>query len=58
VLHRWDARPYDVWLLMAVLDYILDLMDFDSKFRRRLERFLRLYVKALALKEVCKASLR
>ena len=23
---------YDVGLLMAVLDYVLDLMDFDSKF--------------------------
>jgi hypothetical protein len=54
VLHRWDARAYDVWLLMTVLDYVLDLMKIDSRF----ERPLRLYVKALALKEVCKASLR
>jgi hypothetical protein len=44
---------------MAVLDYVLDLMDFDSRFEgRRLERPPRLYVKALALKEICKASLR
>jgi hypothetical protein len=39
---------------MTVLDYVLDLMKIDSRF----ERPLRLYVKALALKEVCKASLR
>jgi len=26
VFHRWDARAYDVWLLMAALDYALDLM--------------------------------
>jgi len=36
----------------------LDLMGFDSKFKGRFGRPPRLYVKALALKEVCKASLR
>ena len=41
---------------MAALDYVLDL---DSKFcGRRLERPLRLYIKVLVLKEVCKVSLR
>jgi hypothetical protein len=44
---------------MAALDYVLDLMRFDSMFEwRRFGRPPRLYVKALALKEVCKASLR
>ena len=46
MLHRWDARAYDVWLLMAILDYVLDLMEFDSRFEgSRLERPPRLYVK-------------
>jgi len=58
VLHRWDVRAYDVWLLMAALDCVLDLMGFDSKVKGRFGRPPRLYVKALALKEVCKASLR
>jgi len=40
MLCRWDVRVYDVGLLMAVLDYVLDL---DSEFRGRLERPLRLY---------------
>ena len=44
---------------MAALDYVLDLMRFDSMFEGgRFGRPPRLYVKALALKEVCKASLR
>ena len=44
---------------MAALDYVLDLMDLDSEFcGRRLERPLRLYIKVLVLKEVCKVSLR
>jgi hypothetical protein len=47
---RWDVRAYDIGLLMAGLD----LMGFDYKF----ESPPRLYVKALVLKEVCKASLR
>jgi len=56
MLCRWDVRVYDVGLLMAVLDYVLDL---DSEFcGRRLERPLRLYIEALVLKEVCKVSLR
>jgi hypothetical protein len=54
MLCRWDVRAYDVGLLMAGLDYVLDLMGFDSRFGRP----PRLYVKALVLKEVCKASLR
>jgi hypothetical protein len=59
VLRRWDVRAYDVWLLMAALDHVLDLMEFDSKIRgKRFGRPPRLYVKALALKEVCKASLK
>ena len=59
MLCRWDVRAYDVGLLMAVLDYVLDLMDLDSEFcGRRLERPLRLYIKVLVLKEVCKVSLR
>ena len=56
MLCRWDVRVYDVGLLMAALDYVLDL---DSKFfGRRPGRSRRLYVKALVLKEVCKVSLR
>jgi hypothetical protein len=43
-----------IGLLLAILDYVLDLMGFDSRF----EKPARLYVKALVLKEVCKASLR
>ena len=59
MLCRWDVRVYDVGLLMAALDYVLDLMDFDSEFcGRRLERPLRLYIEVLVLKEVCKVSLR
>jgi hypothetical protein len=58
VLRRWDVRAYDVRLLMAALDHVLDLMEFDSKFKGRFGRPPRLYVKALILKEVCKASLR
>ena len=37
---RWDVRVYDVGLLMAVLDYVLDLMDFDSKFCGRRPKVL------------------
>ena len=59
MLCRWDVRVYDVGLLMAVLDYVLDLMGLDSEFwGRRLERPPKLYIKALVLKEVCKVSLR
>ena len=59
MLCRWDVRVYDVGLLMAALDYVLDFMDLDSKFfGRRLERPPRLYIEALVLKEVCKVSLR
>jgi hypothetical protein len=43
---------------MAALDHVLDLMEFDSRFKGRFGRPPRLYVKALILKEVCKASLR
>jgi len=59
MLRRWDVRVYDAGLFMAALDYVLDLMDFDSKFCvRRPGRSPRLYVKALVLKEICKVSLR
>ena len=52
-------RAYDVGLLMAGLEYVLDLMGFDSRFEKgRFGRPPRLYVKALVLKEVCMASLR
>jgi hypothetical protein len=58
MLCGWDARAYDIGLLMAGLDYVLDLMGFESRFGRcRFRRPHRLYVKALVLKEVCKASL-
>jgi len=56
MLCRWDVRVYDVGLLMAVLDYVLDL--YSEFCGRRLERPLRLYIKVLVLKEVCKVSLR
>jgi DNA-binding transcriptional regulator YiaG len=43
---------------MASLDYALDLMKLDSRFEgRRLKGPPRLCMKALALKEICKASL-
>jgi hypothetical protein len=59
MLCRWDVKAYDIGLLMAALDYFLDLMGFDSRFEKcRFGRPPRLYVKALVLKEVCKASLR
>jgi hypothetical protein len=55
----WDVRAYDIGLLLAGLDHVLDLMGFDSRFEGcRFGRPPRLYLKALALKEVCKASLR
>jgi hypothetical protein len=57
MLCRWDVGAYDIGLLMATLDYVL--ISFDSRFVGcRFGRPLRLYVKALVLKEVCKASLR
>ena len=57
MLCRWDVRVYDVGLLMAALDYVLDLMGLGSEFRG-LERSPRLYIEALVLKELCKVSLR
>jgi hypothetical protein len=51
------VKAYDIGLLLAGLDYVL--MGFDSRFEKcRFGRPARLYVKALVLKEVCKASLR
>ena len=35
MLCRWDVRVYDVGLLMAALDYVLDLMGLDSGFGGR-----------------------
>jgi hypothetical protein len=32
MLCRWDVRAYDIGLLMATLDYVFDLMGFDSRF--------------------------
>jgi len=53
------VKAYDIGLLMATLDYVFNLMGFDSRFVGcRFERPPRLYLKALVLKEVCKASLR
>jgi len=53
------VKAYDIGFLLAILDYVLDLMGFDSRFEGcRFGRPARLYVKALVLKEVCKASLR
>ena len=57
MLCRWDVRAYDVGLLMAALNYVLDLMDFRVG-GKRFERSPRLYIKALVLKEVCMVSLR
>jgi hypothetical protein len=54
MLCGWDARAYDIGLLLAGLDHVLNLMGFDSRFGRP----PRLYLKVLVLKEVCKASLR
>ena len=52
-------KAYDIGFLLAILDYVLDLMGFDARFEGcRFGRPARLYVKALVLKEVCKASLR
>jgi hypothetical protein len=48
MLRRRDVRAHDVDVLMAALNYVFNLMGFDSKFRgRRFGRSLRLYVKAL-----------
>jgi hypothetical protein len=59
MLCRWDVRAYDIGLLMAALDYVLDLMGFDSRFVGcGCGRPSRLYVMTLVLKEVCKAGLR
>jgi len=49
---------YNVRFLITFLDYVLDLMDLDSRFRRRLSRPPRLYIEVLVLKEVFKVSLR
>jgi len=58
MLCRWDVRAYNVELLITILDYVLDLMDLDSRFRRRLSIPPRLYIEVLVLKEVFKVSLR
>jgi len=55
----WDVRVYDVGLLMAALDYVLDLMVLGSGFGGRgLKGSPKLYMEALVLKEVCMVSLR
>ena len=42
---------------MTALNYVFNLMGFDSKFRgRRFRRSLRLYVKALVLKEILRCA--
>jgi len=38
MLCRWDVRVYDVGLLMAALDYVLDLMGLGSEFGGRFVR--------------------
>jgi len=44
---------------MTALDYVLDLIGLGSEFGgKRFERSLKLYIKALVLKEVCRVSLR
>jgi len=58
MLCRWDVRVYDVGLLMAALDYVLDLIGLGSEFGGRFERSPKLYIKTLVLKEVYKVSLR
>jgi len=35
MLCRWDVRVYDIGLLMAALDYVLDLMGLGSEFGGR-----------------------
>jgi hypothetical protein len=55
MLCRWDVKAYDIGLLLASLDYVLMGFRFE---KCRFGRPARLYVKALVLKEVCKASLR
>jgi len=54
MLCRLDVKAYDTGFLLAILDYVLDLMGFDSRFGG----LPRLYLKVLVLKGVCKASLR
>jgi len=41
---------------MAALDYVLDLIGLGSEFGGRFERSLKLYIKALVLKGVCKVK--
>ena len=48
MLKRWNIKIYNIDFLIAILDYVLTFIVLD----------LKLYIKALILKEILKISLR
>ena len=64
MLKRWNSKVYDVELLLEILDIILVSMNIEEKIKERNKRGRSpkrqpiIYIKALVLKEMYKASLR
>ena len=64
MLKRWSSKVYDVKLLLSILEVILQFMNIEEKIKERNKRGRKpkrsptLYIKALVLKEIYKASLR
>ena len=64
MLKRWDSKVYDVKLLLGTLEIVLQSMNIEEKIGERNKRGRNpkrppvLYIKALVLKEMYKASLR
>ena len=64
MLKRWNSEVYNVELLLGVLEVILNSINIEEKIKernrrgRKPERPLAIYIKALVLKEMFKASLR
>jgi hypothetical protein len=59
MLKRWNIKVYNIDFLIAILDYVLTFIDLDLKFKRKKpKRSIKLYIKALILKEILKISLR
>lgn len=64
MLKRWNSKVYDVKLLLRILEIILQSINIEERIKERNKRGRNpkrppiVYVKALVLKEVYKASLR
>ena len=64
MLKRWDSKVYDVKLLLGTLEIVLQSMNIEEKIKERNKRGRSpkrqpiIYIKALVLKEMYKASLR